>query len=257
MIDEKSFTTSIVLLQASLPYAKQLSTEGIVLLWDTFPRHAKMNMTEEILKFAVTQRMLDPDPPKEIALHLSLLRYVYPLENNRAAIQFGLRNDLHERMNAPDIFHDPQPIREEKRSAQEIRRLSAGSYWNHGMMSEEERIRHIEIIRRQVEELDIDISTDSLTIANLAKGRELFTIALKGYWTTKADVIRGWIMRNKKEALQLIDQALGGSQYNNKEKVILGQCTSIDSVDAILTQAMPDGVKWVSVGAGIGDVEEW
>jgi hypothetical protein len=156
--------------------------------------------------------MLDPEPPKEIPLHLSLLRYLYPLENNRGAVERGLRPDLAERMKRPEVFHDPQPARHEQKSAHELRRIAPSGYWTPDMMSDVEKQNHLAAIKKQVEELDLDPKSDPLTIQQLIEGKKWFKDALKGYWTLKADaggIAKGWVARNRREPLRLIYEAMG------------------------------------------------
>ena len=156
--------------------------------------------------------MLDPEPYQEIPLHLSLLRYLYPLENNRGAVERGLRSDLAERMKRPEVFHDPQPVRHEQKSAHELRRIAPSGYWTPDMMSDAEKQNHLAAIKKQVEELDLDPKSDPLTIQQLIEGKKWFKDALKGYWTLKADaggIAKGWVARNRRESMRLIHEAMG------------------------------------------------
>jgi hypothetical protein len=105
MISSDFFTSTITCLSEVLPFGKKLSTEAACILWMTFPAAAKSQLTPEMLQFAVAQRLLDPDPPKEVPLHLGLLRYVYRIENGAPNISWGLKADLRQRMAAPDVFH--------------------------------------------------------------------------------------------------------------------------------------------------------
>lgn len=212
MINDMIFIETMTYLLELLPMQKALSEDGKVMLWQTFPATAKLDLTRESLQYAAGQRMLDPEPPKEIPLHLSLLRYLYPLENNRGAVERGLRPDLAERMKRPEVFHDPQPVRHEQKLAHELRRIAPSGYWTPSMMSDEQKQNHLEAIKRQVEELDLDPTSDPLTIQQLIEGKKWFKDALKGYWTLKADaggIAKGWVARNRRESMRLIHEAMG------------------------------------------------
>ena len=212
MINDIIFIETITYLLELLPMQKQLSDNAILMQWQTFPGVAKRDLTRELMMYAVGQRLLDPEPYQEIPLHLSLLRYLYPLENNRAKVERGLRPDLKDRMKRPEVFHDPQPARHEQRPAAELRRLEPGGYWTPERMSEEQKQNHLKVIKRQVEELDLDPKSDPLRIEELIKGKQWFKDALKGYWTLKADaggIAKGWVARNRRESMRLIHEAMG------------------------------------------------
>jgi len=212
VINDAIFLETITYLLELLPMQKALSDDAKIMLWHTFPATAKLDLSRESMVYAAGQRMLDPEPPKEIPLHLSLLRYLYPLENNRGAVDRGLRSDLADRMKRPEVFHDPQPVRHEQKSAHELRRIAPSGYWTPDMMSDEQKQNHLEAIKRQVEELDLDPMSDPLTIQQLIEGKKWFKDALKGYWTLKADaggIAKGWVARNRRESLRLIHEAMG------------------------------------------------
>jgi hypothetical protein len=95
-------------LQSLLPFAKQIDEAGLLMLWTSFPEQAKAQLTPEMLQYAACQRLIDPDPPKELAIHVQLLRYVYRLEDNLPNFQWGLKADLPARMASPSQFHGQQ-----------------------------------------------------------------------------------------------------------------------------------------------------
>lgn len=125
MITHRDFLGSLGLLQELLPMQRPLSEQALALAWRTFPQAAKDQLTPEMLEFAVTQRLLDPTPPREQALHLSILRYVFPVSRmtriergeevfcDLAIFDKGPRHDMAERMAEPDRFHDPSPRKPE------------------------------------------------------------------------------------------------------------------------------------------------
>lgn len=104
-ITAEFFTSTILCLSEILPYGKKLSSEAAGIMWLTFPAAAKEQLSPAMLQFAVAQRLLDPDPPKEVPLHIGLLRYCYRIENGAPNLSWGLKADLRERMSRPDRFH--------------------------------------------------------------------------------------------------------------------------------------------------------
>jgi hypothetical protein len=110
MISKENLVITLSGLLEVLPMLRPLSAPALAFVWDTFPQVAKEQLTPASLEWACGQRLLDPNPPKDVAIHHALLRYVYPLENNRAAWHHGLRHDLAKRMAEPDRFFDPTDV---------------------------------------------------------------------------------------------------------------------------------------------------
>lgn len=222
MISEEHFVITVSTLTQVIPYAKQLTEPALIMLWESFPKRAKLDLTPEMLKFASSQRMLDPDPPKDMALSLSLLRYLYPVKrtflgesygketyNDVPIFDLGVRPDLLDRMSRPEVFHEVAPKRDEHHT---VKRMASSGYWTPDMMSDAEKRNHLAAIKKQVEELDLDPKSDPLTIQQLIEGKKWFKDALKGYWTLKADaggIAKGWVARNCRESLRLIHEAMG------------------------------------------------
>lgn len=232
MINDVIFIETITYLLELLPTQKQLSDNAILMQWQTFPAAAKRDLTRESMMYAASQRMLDPEPFQETPLHLSLLRYLYPLENNRANVERGLRFDLTERMKNAGVFHDPQPTRHEQKTAQEVRRIAPGGYWNPTMMSDTEKQNHLAIIKRQVDELNFDPMSDPLTLKQLLEGKQWFKDGLRGYWTLKADaggIAKGWVARNRTEAMRLIHEAMGLEVPSGEQQVQVAAKTGFRS----------------------------
>ena len=130
MISCELFTSTITCLSEILPYGKKLSIEAAGILWLTFPATAKEQLTPAMLQFAVAQRLLDPDPPKEVALHISLLKYVYYEKNGMPSVERGLKKDLHQRMQRPDVYHQAfvRPEYQEFRNQAGMKALQSGSF---------------------------------------------------------------------------------------------------------------------------------
>ena len=212
MITIEEFQAALTGLSQVLPMSRQMTAPALVIAWDTTPITAKQQLTPQSLAFAVSQRAMDPSPPKEVPLHLSLLRYLYPLRNDCAEVERGLRTDLAQRMAQPDRFHDPAPAREEHTPAS-ARRLTASGFWHPSMLSPEELRAHVQKVAEQVERVRAkgDPGT-SLTAAQSASGRVLFERALQGFWLFQyGGVAALWVLRNRKCADELIQIALAGN----------------------------------------------
>lgn len=108
-LSSEAFITTLVGLSDALPYGKRMNEAAYGLLWATFPARAKELLTPEIWLYAAAQRLLDPNPPEDQPLPQQLLLYVFRLENGRPNMSWGLKADLAERMQRPDLFN-PQPV---------------------------------------------------------------------------------------------------------------------------------------------------
>jgi hypothetical protein len=105
------FRLTLTALNGLLPFAKPLGEEAWLLLWLSFPDHAKQHITPAMWTYAAGQRLLDAAPAKEVAIHIQLLRYLYRLENGIPNIEWGLKQDLLARMEQAGIFHeDPRSL---------------------------------------------------------------------------------------------------------------------------------------------------
>lgn len=95
-----------------LPMQRSISSDGLVFAWLSFPEAAKQELEPIHLAYACTQRILDPAPDLNRAIHIQLLLYLYPVINGIPATDRGLRQDIAERMKSPHQFH-PLVKREE------------------------------------------------------------------------------------------------------------------------------------------------
>jgi hypothetical protein len=100
------FRQTLTALSSVLPFAKPLGEEAWLLLWLSFPDHAKQRITPAMWSYAASQRLMDPSPAKEVAIHIQLLRYLYRLENGIPNVEWGLKPDLATRMAKSGIFHE-------------------------------------------------------------------------------------------------------------------------------------------------------
>jgi len=135
MLNATDFINLLVGLIESLPMHKGLSERGLAFAWSTLPKQAKEQLNQQHIAYAAGQRILDPEPRHQLAIHLQLLAYLYPLNNGVPVVDQGLRLDLEQRMAHPDRFHplsvpaehcrvllpgEPQPLPPE--SAEQLRR---------------------------------------------------------------------------------------------------------------------------------------
>lgn len=108
MITQQQFNQTMKGLYGLLPFAKNIPPESANLAWVSFPDQAKRQFTQEILDYAAGQLLMDPDPDKEKPPHLALLRYVYRNENGQPNLDWGLKQDLPQRMAKAGQFN-PEP----------------------------------------------------------------------------------------------------------------------------------------------------
>ncbi len=214
MITLEEFQAAIASLLQLLPMQRPLTPAALVLAWDTFPASAKRDLTGEVLRFCVGQRLMDPAPPKELAPHLALLRYAYPLENDRPATERRLRSDLAERMAAPDHFHDPAPVRHEQTPPPERLRLPGGGrQWHPSQMTAEQHAAHLRGVAAAMQRLRDRGDTGrgwKADDSRLAQGRWWFQRCLDGFWPLQADdggIAGAWILANGRLADDLLQQA--------------------------------------------------
>ena len=91
MIKSEHFFAALHVLSEVLPYQKQLSPETRGALWELFPPEAKRDLTPADLQWAVSQRLIDPNPPREMAVSFVFLHYLYPKRDGWPAFDAGPR----------------------------------------------------------------------------------------------------------------------------------------------------------------------
>ena len=91
MIESEDFFAALHVLSEVLPYQKQLSAETRNALWQLFPPEAKRDLTPADLQWAVAQRLIDPDPPRDTAISSVLIHYLYPKRDGWPAFDAGPR----------------------------------------------------------------------------------------------------------------------------------------------------------------------
>jgi hypothetical protein len=105
MISHSDFSAAITGMMQCLPFQKTISGDGLVFAWISFPEDAKAQLEPIHLAYACTQRVLDPEPDLNRAVHIQLLMYLYPVVNGVPVTQHGLRQDISERLQQPHRFH--------------------------------------------------------------------------------------------------------------------------------------------------------
>jgi hypothetical protein len=214
VITLEEFQAAVTSLLQLLPMQRPLTAPALVLAWDTFPAPAKRDLTGEVLRYCVSQRLLDPAPPKELAPHLALLRYAYPLEHDRPITERGLRADLAERMSAPDRFHDPAPVRHEQAPPERPRLPGGGRQWHPSELDPAQLRSHVQRVAVAVQRLrDRGMDRRAWKPERLAQGRWWFERALQGFWPMECDdsgIAAAWVLRNGTWADELLKRALAG-----------------------------------------------
>ena len=106
-----TFCRTLQGIQSLMPYGKTLNEAALLIAWQTLPNNVRQQLTPAMLAYAAGQYLQDPEPPKDQPIHLSLLRYLYRLENGRPNYEWGLKQDLPQRM-ANDGRFNPEPVSE-------------------------------------------------------------------------------------------------------------------------------------------------
>ena len=101
----QTFQTVMTAMTESNPYGKKLSPETIALLWTALGSKVQQEVTDDMLVYAFQQHSKDPNPDKELQLHLQLFSHIYRMENEAPNFRWGLKEDLKDRMARPDVFH--------------------------------------------------------------------------------------------------------------------------------------------------------
>jgi len=97
-------------------FAKKLTGDDHKFAFLTFPQQARQELNKAHLIFAAQQLLLDPEPVPDMALHMALLRYLYPCQGISPCVGRGLRSDLPQRLVAAGTFTPLQPVPAEHRA---------------------------------------------------------------------------------------------------------------------------------------------
>ena len=101
----KVFETSLRALSALMPFGKKMTDEEIQFIWMILPASVKKTVTDEMWGYACMQRRLDPNPNKDLSLDFQILSYLYRRRDSQPAFDWGLKEDLPQRMALPGQFH--------------------------------------------------------------------------------------------------------------------------------------------------------
>jgi hypothetical protein len=226
---------AIGVLCAAVHTLKTPSDDDIANSWRLLHPAAKIGFTPQSLDFAVRQRLLDLEAPRDLALHVALLRYVFPVcrivryergrgvNQDEAIMTRGPRPDLAERMAEPDRFHDPGPPRPEVSSVRRLpeaqpepwtaqRRAAHLARIAVSLEALQVRGHVVAPVYRRCEEgylrLDPEPQVQTLSDAELAQGRAWFERCLRGRFPLEfCAVSQGWALRNTERATELLQQA--------------------------------------------------
>ena len=224
MITIEDFQVALSSLVQLLPMQRPLDPAAMLLAWDTFPERAKLDLSGEILLYAVQQRFLDTEPPKGLAPHVNLLRYVYPVDRtirrergedvicDQPMVERGLRRDLAQRMAAPDRFHEPGPVRQEQAPSEHLRLSAADTIPHWARMTPDELRAHVDQVAGVMQRVWASgMDGRSWEPWHMAWGRIAFGRALQGVWPLEPDsASSAWILRNPTQAAEMLKQARAG-----------------------------------------------
>ena len=104
-----TFILGMRTVSAALPYGKKLLDDEIKFIWLGLPESVKDLVTDQMWAYSCSQRLMDPNPDKELALHIQLLRYIYRIRDGQPAFDWGLKEDLPQRMAMGEQFHGLLP----------------------------------------------------------------------------------------------------------------------------------------------------
>ena len=224
MITIEDFQVALSSLVQLLPRQRTLEPDALVTAWSKFPERAKIDLTDEILLYAVQQRFLDPEPSKELPIHLNLLRYCYPVNRiirrergeelifDQPMCDRGLRRDLAQRMAAPDRFHEPGPVRQEQAPSEHLRLSAADTIPHWARMTPDELRAHVDQVAGVMQRVWASgMDGRSWEPWHMAWGRIAFGRALQGVWPLEPDsASSAWILRNPTQAAEMLKQARAG-----------------------------------------------
>jgi hypothetical protein len=229
VIEVEEFQAFMSGMQQLNPMAKTLTASALVTAWGLFPSRAKLDLDSEMLLYAAQQLTLDPDRPRDIELHVAIMRYLYPVRRSTRTergqevvtllplYERGLRHDLAHRMANPEQFHELVRTLPEHTPADALPLAAAsdhGQPWQPSQRPPQQRQAHVQGIVQAVERLRAHGMDDrEWTPAQLKLGRWWFEKALQGYWSMDQDgsaIAAAWVLSNPSWADELIALARGG-----------------------------------------------
>jgi hypothetical protein len=106
---EDTFKLGLRTLCAQLPYGKTPKDDELKCLWVLMPKTVTSQISDEMWLYAVQQRIMDPAPDDKLPIVQQVFRYLFRLRDGSPAFEWGLREDLPERISAADQFHPLTP----------------------------------------------------------------------------------------------------------------------------------------------------
>ena len=94
----KTFVTGLRALSAILPYSKKIQDDEAQFLWLALDQQVKTQVSDEMWAYAVGRRMNEEEAPKELAIHLQVLRHVYRCENGKPNLNWGLKPEVEQKL---------------------------------------------------------------------------------------------------------------------------------------------------------------
>lgn len=102
---EDTFKTGLRTLCAQLPYGKNPKDDELTFLWKLFPDSITDQISDRMWAYAIQQRIMDPEPNNDLPIVQQVMRHLYRLRDGMPAFDWGLRDDLPQRMANPGHFH--------------------------------------------------------------------------------------------------------------------------------------------------------
>lgn len=108
----KSFKLGLAAINSQLPYGKKPTEDELMFLWSILPSRVTDEISEQMWLYACQQRLLDPEPNDKLPVFQQVLRYLYRLRDGVPAYDWGLRDDLPQRLANAHSFQplEAQPI---------------------------------------------------------------------------------------------------------------------------------------------------
>lgn len=108
-MQEETFKLGLRTLAAQLPYGKTPKDDELKFLWSVMPKHVTGQITDGMWLYAIQQRIMDPAPDDKLPIVQQVYRHLFRLRDGSPAFEWGLREDLPQRMAAAHQFHPLTP----------------------------------------------------------------------------------------------------------------------------------------------------
>lgn len=108
-MQEDAFKLGLRTLCSLLPYGKNPKDDELKFLWALLPDQITGQITDQMWAYAIQQRLLDPSPDDKLPIQQQVFRHLFRLRDGSPAFEWGLREDLPERMASAHQFHPLTP----------------------------------------------------------------------------------------------------------------------------------------------------